>query len=167
LYARYGSLYARAGGGLTLACVVLGCAADIDLLWGSHREYTHSVGFVIATAIVAAIVAARLKLPVIRVSLTCAAAYATHVLIDWLGGDAKPPYGIRALWPFDGGWYISPVTVFLGTQRFYVTLEQFLVVNTLALLNEIGILVPIAWLLWILRARALDRERNAVASAEA
>jgi len=148
------SFYVCAGGTLTLACVVLACAADVDLLWGSHREYTHSVGAVIVTAVCAAIVARRAKLPALRVTLMCAGAYATHVVTDWLGGDAKPPYGIRALWPFDDGWYISPVAVFLGTQRFYVTLEQFLVVNTLALMQEIGFLVPIVVALWVLRVKA-------------
>src|SRR5204863_1988470 len=118
------SIYGRAGGGLTLACVALGCGADVDLLWGSHREYTHSIGAVIVVAIGAAFVAAKAKLPVLRVTLMCAGAYATHVLTDWLGGDAKPPYGIRALWPFDDGWYISPVIVFKGTQRFYQTLGE-------------------------------------------
>ena len=148
------SIYVRAGGTLTLACVALGCAADIDLLWGSHREYTHSVGAVIVTAICAAIVARRAKLPVVRVTLMCAAAYATHVLTDWLGGDAKPPYGIRALWPFDDGWYISPVIVFKGTQRFYQTLGEAIRVNAAALAGEVLILVPIVVALWLLREKA-------------
>ena len=151
------SLYARAGGALTLACVALGCAADIDLLWGSHREYTHSVGAVIVTAICAAIVAARVRLPVVRVTLMCAGAYATHVLTDWLGGDAKPPYGIRALWPFDDGWYISPVIVFKGTQRFYQTLGEAVRVNAAALAGEVLILVPIVVVLWLLREKAFGR----------
>ena len=149
------SAYVRAGGTLTLACVALGCAADIDLLWGSHREYTHSVGAVIVTAICAAIVAVKTKQPVLRVTLMCAAAYATHVLTDWLGGDAKPPYGIRALWPFDDGWYISPVIVFKGTQRFYQTLGEAVRVNAVALVGEILILVPIVVVLWLVRVKAL------------
>ena len=149
------SIYERAGGTLTLACVVLGCAADIDLLWGSHREYTHSVGAVIVVAIGAAIVATRARLPVLRVTLMCAAAYATHVLTDWIGGDAKPPYGIRALWPFDDGWYISPVIVFKGTQRFYQTLGEAVRVNAVALMGEVLILVPIVVVLWRVRVRAL------------
>ena len=150
------SIYSRAGGTLTVACVALGCAADIDLLWGSHREYTHSVGAVIITAICAAIVARRAKLPAVRVTIMCASAYATHVVTDWLGGDAKPPYGIRALWPFDDGWYISPVIVFKGTQRFYQTLGEAVRVNAAALAGEVLILVPIVVVLWLLREKAFS-----------
>jgi len=152
---------------MTLACVVLGCAADIDLLWGSHREYTHSVGFVILVAIIAAVVAAKRKLPVLRVTLMCAAAYATHVLTDWLGGDAKPPYGIRVLWPFDDGWYISPVIVFKGTQRFYQTLGEAVRVNAAALAGEVLILLPIVVVLWLLRVRAFNRERDTISATQA
>ena len=164
--ASHTSLYVRAGGTLTLACVALGCAADIDLLWGSHREYTHGVGAVIIVAIGAAIVAARAKLPMLRVTLMCAAAAATHVLTDWLGGDAKPPYGIRALWPFDDGWYISPVIVFKGTQRFYETLGEAVRVNAAALAGEAAILLPIVVVLWLVRVRVFHGEGDSIASAK-
>jgi membrane-bound metal-dependent hydrolase YbcI (DUF457 family) len=164
---RSSSLYVRAGGTLTLVCVALGCAADIDLLWGSHREYTHSVGAVIVTAICVAIVAYRSKLPALRVTLMCAGAYATHVVTDWLGGDARPPYGIRALWPFDDGWYISPVIVFKGTQRFYQTLGEAVRVNAAALAGEVLIFAPIVVALWLLRVRVLNRERDAISATEA
>ena len=75
----------RAGDGLTAACVVLGAAADIDLLFVTHRTVTHSVGAVILVALFAATLAANAHRPVLRVASMCAAAYATRVLKGAVG----------------------------------------------------------------------------------
>ena len=36
-----------------------------------------------------------------RLAVACAAAWASHVLLDWLGTDAMAPIGVMALWPVD------------------------------------------------------------------
>ena len=82
------SWYERAGNGLTLACAVLAAAPDLDLLFGRfHRTMTHSLLSVAVVAAVAGLVAVRARLPVTRVVLMCAAAWATHLLLDWLAVD--------------------------------------------------------------------------------
>jgi membrane-bound metal-dependent hydrolase YbcI (DUF457 family) len=151
------SLYARAGGTLTLACAALGAAADLDLLWGGHREHTHSIGAVIFVALFSAAMAVHARRPVLRVVMMCSTAYATHILLDWLGADDFAPYGIRALWPFDDGWYISHLQVFRGTQRFYMTFGEAVRANVLAIAQEILILGPIVVALWLVRVEALAR----------
>ena len=148
------SIYARAGGGLTVVCAALGASADLDLLWGGHREHTHSIGAVMVVALLAAAMAVKAQRPVIRVTSMCAGAYATHLLLDWLGADNVPPYGIRALWPFDNRWYISSVIVFHGTQRLYVTFGQFVRENVAAITQEMLMLGPIVALLWLVRVKA-------------
>lgn len=91
---------------------------------------------------------------ILRVALMCGGAYATHVLLDWLAFDDTAPYGIRALWPFSDRWYISGWNLFPGTARRHVLSYTSLVQNAYAIAIEIAILVPIAWGVWRLRARA-------------
>ena len=62
----------------------IGAAPDIDLLFGTHSTYTHSVGAVAGTA-VAVLLWTRGRQP--RLAAACAAAVASHVLLDWLGSD--------------------------------------------------------------------------------
>jgi membrane-bound metal-dependent hydrolase YbcI (DUF457 family) len=81
---------------------LIGAAPDIDLLFGTHSTYTHSAGAVGLTAL-AALIVTRGRRP--RIALACAAAMASHVLLDWLGSDTTPPIGIMALWPFTRDFY--------------------------------------------------------------
>jgi len=150
------SWYRRAGNGLTLACAVLAALPDIDLLFHSHRTFTHSVGAVIVVGVIAAAVAAISKRPIVRVPLMCAAAVATHVLLDYLAVDPMPPFGIQALWPFTHGWYISGWNIFLETERRHFFTLASIAVNTRAAVRELLILLPMVAAVWLLRRRALS-----------
>ena len=85
---------------------------DIDLLLGDHRGVTHSVGAVLAVGVLVAVVDRRPA-----VWLAVAAAYLTHVLLDWLGTDTFAPIGVMAFWPFDQTFYQSPYYWFLPVCR--------------------------------------------------
>src|SRR5690349_9165644 len=86
----------RAGLRRAALFAALGALPDIDLLFRVHSTYTHSLG---AALIVSLTVFALAPPPRARFALACGAAYASHVLLDWLGTDTSPPYGITALWP--------------------------------------------------------------------
>lgn len=147
--------YRRAGNGLTLTCAALGALPDADLLLHAHRTFSHSVGAVIVVGIVAAALAAKAKRPIARVALMCAAAYATHLLLDYFGVDPVPPMGIQALWPFSHAWYISGWDLFRQTERrHFLSLAAFWI-NTRAALQELLILAPIACAIWLVRVKAL------------
>ena len=118
----------------------VGAAPDLDLLFGTHSTYTHSVGAVVLTAL-AVYAWSRGRRP--RLALACAAAVASHILLDWLGSDTTPPIGIMALWPFTREFYQSPFFVFMAiTRRWW--LPQFYTWNVVAALRELAILLPIA-----------------------
>ena len=151
------SLYVRAGDGLTIAGVALAMAPDLDLLMAGHRTLTHSVGATFFVALFAAAMAANARRPVLRVALTCAAAYASHLLLDWLGADTSRPYGLRALWPFSDAYYISGLDIFRQTARTYITTPSVIEQNLLAVAQEIAILAPIAAALWLVRVKTLAR----------
>ncbi len=94
-------------------------APDLDLLVGLHSRQTHSIG---AALLVFAgawlVVRGRCRRPA-GVALALGLSYGSHVLLDWLATDTSPPIGIMALWPFSSGFYLSPVTVFMGISRKY------------------------------------------------
>lgn len=130
---------------LAWLCAALGASADLDLLLPyTHRVYTHSIGAVILITIVSAVVTGWVTRPrALRLALVCGAAYATHLLLDWMAVDTHPPYGIRALWPFDSGWYISGWNVFNETARRHLLSRITLLQNARAIVREIAILGPV------------------------
>ena len=153
--------YRRAGNGLTVACAVLAMAPDLDLAFTRHRTYTHSVGAVVVVGLIAfAIADWRTRLAEApkarrRIALMCAAAYASHLLLDWLGVDLYPPLGLQVLWPFDSGWYISGLDWFRQTRREQLFTWPVVEQNLLAIAQELAILVPIAAGLWLIRVKTL------------
>ncbi len=129
-----------------------GMAADLDLLVGLHSQYTHSLG---AAALV---MAGALVLLVPRggggravlLSVALGAAYASHVLLDYLATDTTPPIGIMALWPFSHGYYLSDLHIFGGISRriwLAVTWRE----DFWSIAREIVILLPISAAIWWLR----------------
>ena len=150
------SWYERAGNGLTLACAVLAAAPDLDLFFGRfHRTISHSLTAVAVVAIVAALAAARARLPVARVVIMCAGAWATHLLVDWLSADQSAPRGIQLLWPFDGRWFISGWDLFIGSERRDLISVPTMRRNLEAIAQEVAILLPIVIVLWLVRVKTL------------
>jgi membrane-bound metal-dependent hydrolase YbcI (DUF457 family) len=152
------SWYHRAGNGLSMACLLLAMTPDLDLAFARHRSYTHSVGAVAIVALLGA-AAAYFIAPrhAMRVGLTCAAAYASHLFLDWLGVDLYPPPGLQVLWPFDSGWYISGLDLFRQTRRNRLLTWPVFSQNLLAMAQELAILGPIALTLWLVRVKTLAR----------
>jgi hypothetical protein len=137
------------------ACVAVLPDADF-LLPIRHRGPSHSVG---AAAIVGATAFALMKLSPLardasRMSLAIAAAYATHIVLDWLGADSSTPRGLMALWPVTTAFFISDLDVFSSVDRRY-WLEGFWRRSAISLARELAILVPFvvaaAW--WTTRNR--------------
>jgi membrane-bound metal-dependent hydrolase YbcI (DUF457 family) len=151
-----GSCYERAGDGLTLVCAALGAAPDLDLLFVAHRTVTHSIGAVCFVGLFAAALAANGRRPIARVALMCAAAYGSHLLLDWLGTDNYPPRGIELMWPINHDWYISGADVFRQTARLRVFNRGPMMTNLRAILQEIAILGPTVVAIWLVRVKALS-----------
>ena len=149
------SWYQRAGDGLTLLCAGLGAAPDLDLAFVAHRTVTHSIGAVFFVALFAAALAANARRPVARVALMCAAAYGSHLFLDWLGTDYYPPRGIQLMWPINREWYISGIDVFRQTARLRIFTRGPMMTNLRAILQEIAILGPTVVAIWLVRVKAL------------
>jgi hypothetical protein len=84
----------------------------------------------------------------------CVLAYASHLGLDWLGGDTKLPAGIQLLWPLSDAWFVSSWNIFrptdLGGALFT---PRVMLSNSLVVLRELSILAPIALCAWVVRRR--------------
>jgi hypothetical protein len=135
-------------------CMAVAALPDVDLLYQPiHRAFTHSIGAVILVTIIATGVTAWVTgRRAVAFALVCGAAWASHILLDWLGADPNPPRGIKALWPFSDRWFISDWDLFLGTERREIFTLASAVQNVRAIVREVAILGPLA-----LGALALNR----------
>jgi membrane-bound metal-dependent hydrolase YbcI (DUF457 family) len=132
---------------LTVACVVLAVAPDFDVFFHTHRTYSHSLGAAAIVWGIVALVAWRLRLPVVRTASICAGAYGSHLLLDWLGRDSR---GLMALWPLSTRDYRSGLDLFFEftvlTHRGDLVAVATKNVRTLA--RELLVFgVPFAWML--------------------
>lgn len=101
--------------------MLVGNLPDFDFLIGFvvgrpgllHRGVSHTVVAAVAFGVLAGLVArARRREAFLPTTLAFAAAYGSHLLLDWLTVDARPPEGAQFLWPFSDAYSIAPVTIF-------------------------------------------------------
>jgi membrane-bound metal-dependent hydrolase YbcI (DUF457 family) len=142
-------------GPLTIACLTAAVAPDLDIPFGIHRTYTHSIGAACIAGVVAWLISRRRSHRPFAVAFTVAVAYGTHLLLDWLGKDSAPPYGLTVLWPFSSRFYISGMDLFPEVSRRYWEPAEFIVGNLKAVAWESIVLAPVlavAW--WMLQRRS-------------
>jgi len=167
---------------LVATCAALAALPDVDLVVRRyHRTWSHSVTAVLVVTIVAAAVTgrvthlraarfagrARFRASPFgaqdggrarwRTALVCGGAYASHLLLDWLGVDTWPPYGLQILWPFSDRWFISGWDIFRQTARDRFFTAPVIRNNVLALVQEAAILLPIVAVLWLVREKTAAR----------
>jgi len=140
--------------GVPLACALLAVAPDADIVLATHRAVSHSVGAVGVIVALAAAVARWRGWPLLATMAAAAAAFGSHMLLDWLGQDTSLPQGIMALWPFSDQYFVSGLDVFARISRRYWLPEQFIVGNAWAVAREVLILGPVAVLAWWWRRQA-------------
>jgi len=145
-----GTLISRPAGWGHLAIFALaGALADVDFLLPiPHRGPTHSLGGTLLVLVTALAASSRA-----RFAVAVAAAYGSHVLLDWLGADSSVPRGLMALWPLSSAYYISNLDVFRAVERRY-WLPGFWSRNAVAVVRELLILAPLFVLLRWLRTRS-------------
>lgn len=138
-------------GAAILAAVAI--APDLDLLFHApHRAASHSVGAVVLAGALAGIItrSAFAAVPLRRDRLRWAAAvsfaWGSHILLDWLSNDTRPPLGVMALWPFTHDYYKASIEIFPPVSRRYWE-SRFWIYNLQAAVVELLILLPLAALM--------------------
>jgi hypothetical protein len=122
---------------------------DIDFLWGRHNMETHSLG---AAVLAGLAVLAWTRGRDVRLAVLVVAAWASHVLFDWLGSDTTPPIGVMALWPFSADYYFAYAYWFEAISR-RTQLPNFWSHNLWAVATELALLGPLTLLAAWWRAR--------------
>ena len=132
---------------------LLGMLPDVDLLFGLHSMYTHSLGAAVLVGAAAALAGGRVDL---RLGAAAAAACGSHVLLDWLGADDAAPYGIMALWPLSDAYLLSDRRWFPAVCREYAEASCWLR-NARGLVRELALLLPVTAAVLLAAARAYRR----------
>jgi inner membrane protein len=160
-----------AGRLLLPACAFLAVAPDLDFLPGllvgqpvlHHQGASHSLLVAAVVGLAAALLLVRDRRLWLRAWALFAAAYASHLAIDWLGSDGRPPIGIPLLWPASDATWLSPVQVLPGIHHTVTGLEGthewlamvFSPVNLRAIAAELILVGPLVLLAeWTRRRRA-------------
>jgi len=131
--------------------MIIGNLPDLDFLIGFaigrpglvHRGFSHTllaaVLFGIATG---AFASWRGRERFTPAALALGAAYASHILLDWLSNDTRPPLGVMALWPFSYDYYKASIEIFPPVSRRYWE-SRFWIYNLRAVVVEVIVLAPI------------------------
>lgn len=114
---------------MALLCLVVAMVPDLDLIPGIligkpvfyHGSITHSLGFALVVSLgIAGIYHFKERsFPV--VFKLCFLAYFSHLVLDFLGPDGRPPYGIPLFWPLSQAYFIAPVPILLGAHHVAAT----------------------------------------------
>jgi inner membrane protein len=156
-----------------LLCICMANAADVDflpgILMGSpamyHQGITHSLGFMLLVSLGVSAVCRLWGKSFVTIFSLSSMAYLSHLAMDFLGTDTRPPYGIPLFWPISDAHFMSPVPLFWGVRHAGTTatstLEWFGALfhsyNLAAIALEIGILLPFAlvgqWRRGVLQSR--------------
>jgi membrane-bound metal-dependent hydrolase YbcI (DUF457 family) len=116
---------------------LVAAAPDLDLLLGEHREWTHSVGAAVIAGAIALLITRRW-----RWGLAVMLAWTSHVFLDWLSHDSRPPIGIMAFWPLTHAYYKAGIEIFPAVSRRY-WLAEFWFYNLKAAAVEVAVLLPV------------------------
>ena len=137
-------------------CVALAVLPDADLLLPiAHRTVTHSVAAVAAVALLMIVASGVTGKVTAKFAVACVAAYASHLLLDWLQTDPTPPLGIQLFWPVSSAWFISGWDILRPTERRHMFEPATMQRNVVAVVQEIVILAPVAAAAWLVRVKAL------------
>jgi inner membrane protein len=111
--------------GLAFLAVIVAFAPDLDMLPGLlvgkpalyHGGISHSLGIALLVSLGAAAILKLRGRGFLAIFSLCFLAYSSHLLLDWLGPDGRPPFGIPIFWPISSETYLSPVPVLLGVRH--------------------------------------------------
>lgn len=151
---------------------VFGSLADADFIvahfttatYLHHHYFSHSIPFVLAFTAFCWIALKLLRRPSpAKWAGLFGAAYASHLLLDYLTEDGSFPYGIPLLWPMTSQHFVAPVTIFYSIHR-GTWQAIFSPENLQALLMELAVMIPITLLAVFIARRRLQQGHGCAVS---
>jgi inner membrane protein len=152
-------------------------AGDADRF---HHGPTHSLAaalvFGLAVFLVARVVSPRSAL---RVGGILFLAYVSHLLLDMMSIDTRPPRGVPFFWPLTSEHFAFPIELFRDIKRdgaagnffssllvkynAYSVLREFVVMGTLLAVGRLGVFLRDGRRSWSRNRRVLERAHDRVA----
>lgn len=158
-------------------------APDLDFLPGLavgeinrfHHGASHSLGAAALFGVLAALAAGWSRAPRLRVGITAAGLYASHIVLDLITVDTRPPVGQPIFWPVSSRYFALANPVLHGIRhnaegglggfvRDVVSLH-----NLNAATREVLLVAPVVLLVWFVARRwagTTSRSRGPVAHTE-
>jgi len=146
------------GAALAWLCAFAAIAPDLDFLPGAllgrpalyHQGASHSLVAATGFSLLLAVGYVRGRRGLAAAWVPLLLAYLSHLVLDLVGPDHRPPFGIPLFWPFSDATFLSPVTLLAGFHHAGSTGASvrewlagvFEVRNLLALGTEIAIFAP-------------------------
>jgi inner membrane protein len=137
-----------------LSSVSVANAPDLDFVPGLflgqpalyHQGITHSLSGAVAVGLLLAAIFYIRGESFRQVFGFFFLAYLSHLIIDLLGPDKRPPYGIPLFWPISDVYLISPVSLFWGMHHGGLVSTEEWLDAIFSLTNLAAIAIEIAWL---------------------
>lgn len=82
-----------------------------------HQGITHSLGVALVVSGIIAGLYKRGGKSFSAIFMLCFVAYSSHLAIDLIGPDGRPPIGIPLFWPISDAPFISPRTILMGVRH--------------------------------------------------
>lgn len=139
---------------LAIACGLLAAAPDLDFLVHAHRTYTHSIGATLLVCLAVALWCRATRWPVLSTTLLCGIAYGSHIPLDWLASSELRSPGVMALWPWSVAYFKGYGLFAIPEWRLW-PLDRFIWKNTVYMVTEQIVFVPLLVGVWWLRWRAV------------
>lgn len=161
---------AAKGRRVAVLCVAAAVAPDLDFLPGLivgmpalyHQGISHSVLFASLASLVLALGFGRAGRSWPRLWAVLFIAYASHLVIDLFGPDARPPFGVPLFWPLTDQPFLAPVKLFMGFHhagRTGASTAEWMR-GVLSLRNVAALAVEVAWFLPAIILIARRRRRS-------
>ena len=126
-----------------------------------HQGPLHSIGFVaVAAVFLALLLHRRLGLP--RAWLLLACAGLTHLLLDLMVVDRKPPIGFPLFWPLTTARFHAALEIFPGIDR----TDVYSFTNLREVLVELAWGIPVLLVIWLPTRRGTDEPRPLTQSSD-
>lgn len=149
---------------LCVATLVMANFPDLDFLPGFfvgqpnlyHHGISHSIGFALMIAFAGALALWKLgKYPFRKSFFLFFLVYCSHLFLDILAADSRPPAGIPLFWPFSSTYFISPVPILPSVHHSHLTnatitqmvTDVFSQHNLYVIFLECSIMLPVITLL--------------------
>ena len=122
-----------------------------------HHGISHSLGAGILFSCVLAAILSKKSDNFKKEFLICFGLYGSHIFLDYLSVDGRPPLGIPIFWPLSNEYFIFPCSLFPSIKHSeldYATIAEFLndafsIHNFYVFLVELTIYIPIIIILYL------------------